>query len=76
MSYWHAWGGIMAEGTDFAGCWATIVLGPSIVIPEAAGGTTPPPDVSRLGLHYLTTWDHEPSDEEKAALTPEEYLDA
>jgi hypothetical protein len=71
--WWHAWGGVMAEGTEFEGCWATVILGPSFVSPENVLTTEPIDDVVRLGLTYLHTWDHEPSDDEKEALTPEEY---
>lgn len=73
--WWHAWGGIMDEGTEFEGCWATVVLGPSFVTPQEAVSTTPPDDVVRLGLEYLTTWDHEPTQAEKDSLELEEYWD-
>jgi len=65
----------MAEGTDYEGCWAAVILGPSHLPPEDAAITTPPDDVTRLGLTYMHTWDHEPSQAEKDALTPAEYLD-
>jgi hypothetical protein len=76
VEWWHAWGGILPDDADFgAGCWATVVLGPSFRHPEEVPLWERPENVTKLDLKYLRSWDHHPSDEEKEALTPEEYRD-
>jgi hypothetical protein len=77
MSFWHAYGMVATAG-ELEGAWLTLVVGPT-ELPYA------PADMVNLGsaygprrvddhclpdLPYLCTWDHEPSDEEKASLEP------
>lgn len=73
-NWWHAWGGVILID-EFEGDWATVILGPSIISPEEVESTEPVTEVTALGLNYLTTWDHEPSEAEKEKLIPEEYRD-
>lgn len=66
--WWHAFGKVREE---WGGVWQLTVVSPS---------TTPPAEVAERDTHdawgpYLTSWDHEPSDAEKDAVTPEAYRD-
>ena len=69
--WWHAFGRVR---TDWGGeVWQLTVVSPS---------GTPPDEVARFAAgreaawgDYLTSWDHEPTDDEKAAVTPPDYRD-
>lgn len=65
--WWHAFGRVRDE---WGGIWQLTVVSPSTVAPAEAAA---------LGAEswgpYLTSWDHEPTDEEKEAVTPEEFRD-
>jgi hypothetical protein len=52
--------------------WQLVVISPSTIPPEQTAADHP--HVDAWG-DYLTSWDHEPSDAEKEAVTPEEFRD-
>lgn len=63
--WWHAWSLVREDCGDVH---QLTVIGPAEKGPETA---------ETLGLdawgRYVGSWDHEPSDAEKDAVTPEEY---
>lgn len=65
--WWHAYGRVR---DDLGGCHQLTVICES---------PTPPEDAREMGAEvwgpWLTSWDHEPSDEEREAAVPEEYRD-
>lgn len=65
-TWWHAYGKVR---DDLGGCWQLVVAGPASQGPDVAKTL----DIS--GCPYITSWDHQPSDAEKDAITPEEYRD-
>jgi len=68
--WWHAFGRIR---TDWGGeVWQLTVVSPSTVAPAAAAVLAAD---GRGGGDYLTSWDHEPTDAEKNAVTPPDYRD-
>jgi hypothetical protein len=69
--WWHAFAGPGDLGGDEI--WQFILVGPATKGPESARELT----MKGLGgeVPYLTSWDHYPSEEEKAATTPEEFRD-
>ena len=64
--YWHIFGGVIPEGEFLAGCWHTIVAGPSDY-------AVPPSTELAHGTKWLQTLNHKPTDAEVAVHTPEEY---
>lgn len=71
--WWHAFGrvrNLAPEGAEPAEVWQLTVVSPSTVDPDRAAA---------LGADawgdYLTSWDHEPTDDEKNAVTPPDYRD-
>lgn len=69
-AWWHAFGRVR---DDLGGCWQLVIISPS---------GTPPEEVKRFASgrevswgDYLTSWDHEPSEAEKDAVTPAVYRD-
>lgn len=74
--WWHAFGGVATSGA-WKDCWALTVLGESTIPPggKSADGTVLDENVVLKGcLRYLTSWDHEPTEAEKDAITPPEFL--
>lgn len=75
QTWWHIFGGEVDTGKLFDGDpngvigWASLIAGPSKKGPEEAKDFT----IEDLG--YLGSYDHEPSEEEKEAWTPENYRD-
>lgn len=77
--WWHAYGATMpVDDPQYAEAWVMVVIGPVHVGPDEQrpSGKAAVRDDFRFPdgteLPYLTSWDHEPSDEEKAALEPAE----
>lgn len=80
-TWWHMYAGWTdLEGGSPApgeGCWAAAIAGPSGLGPDdndAEGSPIRDPfDFGMFGtgpLPYLASWDHEPTDDEKIAVTP------
>jgi hypothetical protein len=74
--WWHAYGAQPDSG-EWAGCWVAITVGPIAAGPtghrDNGQPITDPLTVPHGGtLPYLASWDHEPSDEEKGALEPDD----
>lgn len=69
--WWHSYGIVLPDDDpELAGCWVQITLGGTEKGPEEVlHFPLPTGDGFRL-LPYLWSWDHEPSDEEKATLEP------
>lgn len=72
--WWHAFGkwtheieSVDRDTGEVGPSWQRSVVGPSPVTPGNA-----PADAFRLGMTYLASWDHEPSEAEKDAIDPPE----
>lgn len=68
--WWHVFGGVGTEGV-LEGCWALLIGGESPAPPDEI-------DQHPEGLEwatYLGSFDHDPTDEEREAMTPEQYRD-
>jgi hypothetical protein len=70
--WWHVYGGVTDETCQWgADLWVLAIYGESKKSPKDA--------VSFVAIHtpwpltYLQSFDHDPTDAEKAVLTPEEY---
>jgi len=69
--WWHVYGGITPEDHDWGGgLWVLTIFGENTKPPE-----TMPPDGPFPYLSYLASFDHDPTDPEREALTPPEYQD-
>lgn len=77
--WWHQFAGICPHGIYIA-----TTLGDSLTHPEALFAETGGAYESSVlcgsegcttALHYVRSWDHEPTDAEVEAATPEEYKD-
>lgn len=68
-SWWHAYGAVPTKG-EHAGCWVQIIVGPGGLSPDGRTRRPIPLGSSGVMLPYLRSWDHEPTDEETAALHP------
>lgn len=69
--WWHAHGAVSPSG-----CFLMLIAGETTIPSEqvALWLTIPDPvDGQTIPLAYLRTWDHEPTEEEKAELTPPGY---
>jgi hypothetical protein len=68
--WWHAFGRRLPDDHNLApGGWHFIVAGPGTATPDDAR------DIVIDGADYLASFDHEPTDDEREALTPAEYRD-
>jgi hypothetical protein len=69
--WWHVYGGITPEDHDWGGgLWVLTIFGENTKPPE-----TMPPDGPFPYLSYLASFDHDPTDPEREALTPPDYQD-
>lgn len=69
--WWHAHGAVAPSGN-----FMLLIAGETTIRPERVSLwiTIPDPvDRQPVPLAYLRTWDHEPSEQEKAELTPPGY---
>lgn len=65
MRWWHVFGGLVPAGL-FAGTYQLTVVGP---MDHAV-----PLDEELDGLPWLATMDHDPTQDERDALTPREFV--
>lgn len=73
--WWHVYGHVVPEG-DFAGCWRMAILGEASIGPGETTLTGETPETTLIdGMPWLGSLDHEPTDDEKNALTPEAFRD-
>lgn len=64
-SYWHGFGHVVPEGSPVARAWLLVVAGPfDHAVPHTGDWH---------GVPWLHTWSHDPTEAEKAALTPKEF---
>jgi hypothetical protein len=68
--WWHAFGRVRVLGGDEV--WQLTVISPSTVPPEGVAEQLADRTADAWG-DYLASWDHEPSDEEKDAVAPEDF---
>lgn len=77
-TWWHGYGGTIQDG-DYEGVEVRVVLGPTPIGPDDTTLTGQPLQggmYGRTGLPYLASWDHEPTDEERDAIMPDDPDDA
>lgn len=75
--WWHAFGRVRTipvPGEAPAEVWQLTVISPSPMPPERVLAALPDRAAAAWG-DYLTSWDHEPTDDEKNAVTPPDYRD-
>jgi hypothetical protein len=74
--WWHVFGGVTKDSCQWGGGhWAMVIVGETTMTIEAVKEQGPPGDGSDVDLAYLTSFDHDPTDEEREALMPEAYRD-
>ena len=71
--WWHAYGGV-----DEGGIWMMVIASESPMHPEEMAPKYPFFDTTGfdgkpIRLDYIRSWDHEPTEDEKEFVTPEEY---
>lgn len=75
--WWHAFGrgrDLAAPGAEPAEVWQLVVISPSTVPPHEVLSALAPRAIESWG-DYLTSWDREPTEAEKDALTPAAFRD-
>lgn len=68
--WWHMYAGVVPAAGN---AYCSIVAGPSEKGPEHASQVSFAGEYTKLA--YVTSFDHEPSEQEKEAHTPERYRD-
>ena len=75
--YWHAYGGVVPEDHQWAGCFSTLIYGESTMTADEAKDHGAMVVRERYPwAEYLATFDHEPTEAEKEALQPESWRDS
>ena len=82
--WWHAFGRVRdfaAPGEEPAEAWQLTVISPSTTPPDQVTDAIQATDAMAGSTYteswgpYLTSWDHEPTEADKAALTPPQFRD-
>jgi hypothetical protein len=73
--WWHAYGGVTSDDRWGKNVWALFILGESPKHPEqlAADGKLEITTPSGGTFRYLRSFNHDPTEGEKLAITPDEY---
>lgn len=79
--WWHLYDAVLPEGHDWGPSYAQVILGESTKAPNEMPLYVTPGKTDEVNERLLTTFnyvasfDHDPTDQEKLDLTPEEYRD-